>query len=99
MSENKERNTSRQPGPPDNGRGKRARNRLRVIPASSRRDLEFEIRTDNSKQTEQRRKCSDPKSDLLEAGGFDRDDVPFEAGFLVRSTIESTTLPRAMVCY
>src|ERR687892_329508 len=49
-------------------------------PAYSR-DFEFEISTNDSEQQQQRRECSDPKGDLLEAGWFDRDDVAFESGF------------------
>ena len=44
-------------------------------------NLELEIRTEDSTEKQQRRKRSDPKGDLLEAGWFDRHDVSFEAGF------------------
>ena len=73
MAEEKERETNCR----DNSGQRRAGN------------FELEIRAENSTEQQQRRERRDPKRDLLEAGWFDRDDVAFESGFFVRSTIES----------
>src|SRR6266540_4988098 len=44
-------------------------------------DFEFQIRAENSKQQQQRRKRSDPKRHLFEAGRLDRDEVSLKSGF------------------
>jgi hypothetical protein len=45
------------------------------------RNLEFQIRTENSAEQQQRRKRSDPKGDLLEPRWLDSDDLPFQSSF------------------
>src|SRR5262245_74931 len=45
-------------------------------------DFEFQIRSENSAEQQQRRKRGDPKCELLEAGWLDPGDIALQSRFL-----------------
>src|SRR6266571_6286231 len=48
------------------------------------RNFEFKISAHNSGKQKQRRECREPKRELLEASGIDRNDVAFEVRFFYK---------------